>query len=254
MKFNISEIELSKSDVNRKVSLPCFLSEELAEFIGIMIGDGNINSRYGKNSNGSKSLKSDIRISGNKKEEKYLRYVMTLFHSLFNLKMRYKQDTAQNAAVLKAHSKGIVQYLHKICEIPVNKKSDIVFIPEIIKKANTSIKCAFLRGLADTDFTVTFKNRTNKGHNYPVIKGSFKSKFLIEDLEVLYSELGFRYCVVYGERGFDKRINKYDIRHCIYLNGHENFEKWLSFVGFSNTKFHRKIEKFQKDRNCPPGY
>ena len=253
MKFNLSEIELSKRDTNRKISLPCFLSEELAEFIGVVIGDGNLNFRYGKNVNGGKSLKSDIRISDNKKEEEYLRYVMALFYSLFNLKMYYKQDTALNAVILKAHSKVIVQYLHKICEIPLNKKSDIVFIPEIIKKANTSIKCAFLRGLADTDFTVTFKNRTNKGHNYPVIKGSFKSNKLITDLELIFKELGFKQSVYYNEIRKDKRFNNI-IMHNIYLYGRKNFYKWIKLIGFSNNKFNRKVSKWLKDGVCPPGY
>jgi len=254
MKFDLSKIECSKYDLTRKIRLPRRLNEELAEFIGIMLGDGHLRFSRVIDKRGYKITKSDIIISGNKKEKEYHDYITKLFNLIFNLNLYYKQDTAPNAILLLAHSKGIVQYLNLICEVPLNRKAEIIKIPWIIKNADKSIKAAFLRGLADTDFTLTFKNRCGKGHNYPVIKGAFKSRQLIEDLERLYPTFGFKYCVVYNERGFDKRRNVYDVRNCIYLNGRKNFEKWLRDVRFSNPKFHRKIQKWQTDRDCPPGY
>lgn len=253
MDFDLSKIEQSINDINKGVNFPRILSEELAEFIGIMIGDGHLGI-YNIIRKGKNVLLSDLNISGNKNEEDYLRYIMNLFHSLFNIKLNYRRDSTPNSIMLRIHSRGIVQFLTKLCEIPSNRKAHIVRIPPIIKESDNNIKYAFLRGLADTDFSVTFKNRTNKGHNYPVIKGSFKSRNLILDLELIFSELGFRYCTLYDEIIRDPRFKSPIIMHSIYLNGKANFRKWIELIGFSNPKFQKKTEKWLTDGFCPPGY
>ena len=43
MKFNLSKVKLSDNDIKRGLVLPKQPSEELAEFIGILTGDGYIN-------------------------------------------------------------------------------------------------------------------------------------------------------------------------------------------------------------------
>ena len=253
MKFDLSNIVLSKNDVKRGLKLPNELNEELAEMIGIIIGDGHIAVRHGFLANGKGYVRYNINISGNSDEEEYLKYVVSLFRHLFNLKLVYKKVPNSKSAILRIHSRGLVQFLNEICEIPLNKKTDIVFVPDIVKLASDEIRYAFLRGLADTDFTVSFKNRTGKGHNYPVIRACFKSRKLVNDLEILFSELGFTSCVCYDEIRRDKRFGPV-IMHNLYLNGRNNFENWTSSIGFSNPKFQRKVEKWQKDGICPPGY
>jgi hypothetical protein len=253
MKFDLSIIKISKPDIRRNIRFPEELTPELAEFIGIMIGDGHLTRVIGKNRDGSNSLKSDIVISGNKKELNYHKMIISLFENLFSLKLHYYQDSKPGAIVLKAYSKGIVNFLHKICEIPLNRKCHLVSIPKLIKNSDNKTKHAFLRGLSDTDFTITFKNKTKKGHTYPVIKASFKSKQLIKDLEILFKKLGFRYCTLYDERTYDTRFGE-TTKHNIYLNGKDNFLRWIELINSSNNKFQRKIEKWQRDGICPPGY
>ena len=253
MKLETSQIGMSNLDIKRNVKLPTKLTKELAEFIGIMIGDGHLTSYDYINKKGQHSFKSDIVISGNNAEKEYLEFIMDLFYNLFNLKLSYIMDNRSNAIILIAHSKGIVNFLHDVCNIPVGKKTNIVRIPPIIFISPNYIKSSFLRGLADTDFTVTFKNRTNKGHNYPLIKGSFKSKNLIKDLEKIYFYFGFKFSTYYNEPRSDKRFADYKM-HNIYLYGTSNFKKWVNKIGFSNNKFKRKIAKWEKDGVCPPGY
>lgn len=254
MKFDLSVIEKSKQDKTSGLKLPDLLTKELAEFIGIMVGDGHLGHYTGKDYRGRNYAINEIKISGNKSEREYLEYIMNLFHSLFGIKLYYTQDTSLNAIILRKNSKSILQFLNKVCGVPLNRKTRIVDIPEIIKNSDDSIKCVFLRGLADTDFSVTFQNRTNKGHNYPVIKGGFKSKMLIKDLENLYYNLGFKYCVVYNLKVRDKKIEGYHTINCIYLNGRKNFEIWINRIGFSNPKFKRKVNKWLEDGVCPPGF
>jgi len=254
MKFDLSSIEFSKNDHRTGVELPKILTVDLAEFIGIIVGDGHLGFYQGKEKNGRDYVEYQIRIAGNKKEQDYLEYVRRLFYSLFHINLYYTNDRRSNTVILRKNSKGILQFLNKICEIPVNAKTHIVCIPKIVKSANKKIKQAFLRGLADTDFSVVFVNKNNKGHNYPVIKGSFASRRLVEDLEILYRELGFSFCTVYNEKGYDKRRDKYTFRNSIYLNGRKNFANWTENISFCNLKFAMKVKKWQADGICPPGY
>ncbi len=254
MEFNLSKVEMSKNDIRVGIKLPKYLTKELAEFIGIMVGDGHLGFYLANKTNAPRRCPNyEIRISGNVKEIKYLEYVRNLFYSLFNIEMYLNKDTNPGALVLRKHSRGIVQFLNRICELPLNNKSNISRIPSIIKKADAQFKYAFLRGLADTDFSVTFKNRIKRGHTYPVIKASFKSKSLVLDLEDLFKEIGFRYSVCYDCVQKDKRFATVTM-HSIYLNGKENLRRWVDCINFSNYKFQHKVEKWRLDGACPPGY
>ena len=253
MNFKLEKVEMSPRDIGRGVILPKKLTKELSEMIGIIVGDGHLGLYPGITKKGHKFIRSDITVSGNIKEKEYLEYVMRLFRELFNLSMYYGKDTPPGGVRIRAHSKGIIQFFNKICEIPLNRKHDIVRIPDIIKNSSIENKCSFLRGLADTDFSVVFRNKTKLGYTYPAITACFKSKFLIEDLEELYTEFGYPYYVRYGEVRPDKRFGP-TIRNSVCLNGKKNFEKWLKEIGFSNPKFQRKVKKWQKDGFCPPGY
>ena len=253
MKFDLSQIEMSKRDIKRGVKLPESLSKELAEFIGIMVGDGHLSYYPGFSTSGHKIVRSDVRISCNINEQQYINHIKNLFRILFKTELNYVPDSRSQTIILRFNSKGVVQFLNKICEIPLNRKTGIVFVPTIIKNADNGVKYQFLRGIADTDFTVTFQNRTGKGHNYPVIKGNFKSKILIKDLEQLFKDLQFKYSICYDQIRPDRRFGPTTI-NSINLYGRENFERWVNFIGFSNSKFLRKVEKWKKDGICPPKY
>lgn len=253
MEFDLSAVEMSKSDFRRGVILPKRLTKELAEFMGIVMGDGYIRCKNVINKKSHRILQSDLKISGNLKEIEYHRHIIQLFSRLFNIIPYYKRAKGSNEVIVQVHSKGIVEFCNKICGLPANKKHDIASIPSIIKQSSEEMRIAFLRGLADTDFTLTFRNRIGKGHIYPIIKAGFKSKKLVEDLEEAFSRLGLRYCTYYNDKREDKRFGPV-IMHNIYLNGEKNLRKWLRIIGFSNSKFHRKIKKWQEDGFCPPGY
>lgn len=253
MNFDLSKVELSKNDIRRGIILPILLNKELAEFIGIVIGDGHLSISIGRQRSGAPLIRSDLIIACNLFEQQYIRYIREQFHLLFNIQLSYEPDKRSSTVLLRAHSKGIVQFLNKICEVPLNRKSDIVCVPNIIRNADHNIKYSFLRGLADTDFSITFRYRQGKGHVYPSIRGGFKSKLLVQHLELLFKEEGYRYCTCYNLIKMDKRFGPTTINY-IYLNGNGNLRKWVSEIGFSNSKFQRKIEKWQKDGICPPGF
>ncbi len=254
MELDVSTIRVSKNDLRCGLKLPRVMTLELAEFIGIMMGDGHLGYYRGTLGNGKRYVNYQIKVAGNKAEKIYLESIMSLFRSLFSLELKYTQDTAPNAIILRKQSKGVLHFLNQVCGIPINSKVEIAMVPEIILKSqDDNIKRAFLRGLADTDFSVCFKNKYKTKHCYPVIKGTFKSKRLIQDLELLFQRLDLRYSTYYDEERHDSRFGDY-INHSIYLNGKDNFHKWIQTIGFSNPKFQVKVQQWLKHGFCPPGY
>jgi len=73
MKFDLSKIEFSKRDISRNIKLPIKLTENLAEFMGIIMGDGHL-SHYRGYFKGRKYVQYEIHITGNVSETEYLRY------------------------------------------------------------------------------------------------------------------------------------------------------------------------------------
>ena len=107
----------------------------------------------------------------------------------FNLIIRIKRIKNKKGIRCFYYSKAVLQFF-KMLGVKEGRK-DNIGISDIIKNSSKNIKVTFLRGLADTDFSVSFKNKTIKGYTYPVIKGSFKSKPLIIDIEAILKEFGF---------------------------------------------------------------
>ena len=89
-------------------------------------------------------------------------------------------------------------------------------------------------------------------HNYPIIKGSFKSGILVEKLDKVLTDFGFSTNVGFYERNFDKRFNKNYERHSIYLSGRANIERWMNLIGFKNPRLLTKYLIWEKFGYCPP--
>src|SRR3989344_6026815 len=76
-------IQYSPQDKKREIKIPTSLTSELAEFIGIMVGDGNIYMNTSKYRS-----KYEIRIAGHFHEDReyHKRRVTFLLKKIFNVK------------------------------------------------------------------------------------------------------------------------------------------------------------------------
>ena len=81
MKFDLSKINFSKNDIKRGLNLPTEINKELAEDIGVMVGDGYI----GKTIRPKRGVEYQIHCYGNAITDKlfYKFYVKNLKKSLF---------------------------------------------------------------------------------------------------------------------------------------------------------------------------
>ncbi|NYZ79935.1 hypothetical protein H0N95_01645, partial [Candidatus Micrarchaeota archaeon] len=152
MKFDLSKVEFSKNDLRNKITLPSEMSLELAELIGIHAGDGFMNYyvRPGKRD-------YIIVYSGDSRDdyEYHVTYIAGLYMKLFNKKVTHGLRVKHEIQTY-VRSKAILTFLNRVCDLPLGKKQDLT-IPNAVSEAGDDFVKAFIRGLADTDFSLCFK-------------------------------------------------------------------------------------------------
>jgi len=242
--FALSGIEFSKGDLERKIKIPDEMSERLAEEIGIHVGDGSL---------GIYNLPNQTmwlyRISGSLEEfDHYKEHIQKLLHSLFNCSGNlYIVDT--NECQIKICSKAIAMFKRDVLKLPAGSKSKSIRIPELVKPLRYAKP--FLRGLADSDFSFTFKKKHWDVHKYPVIQAAFASKALVDDLHQILLKMNFKPYTCMNITAPDGKGNPHQI-HCLYLPGKENLIKWAREIGFSSPISETKFSIWKKFGFCPP--
>ena len=246
MRFDNSKIQFSKFDVSRRITLPVELSEDLAYLMGFHLGDGHM--RQYIRSFGA--LESTIFYDGHSINEysHYKQNICPLIKRLFNYRCKIKIIKDRNNLRIIIGSRTIVDFMHLQCGIPLGPKMNIN-IPGIIKNADIRIKRAFLRGLADTDFSLTFKKRVKTGY-YPVIDFQTNCKSLHEDTKSLLIDLDFK--IVHNYR-ISKRYSKLHDSYYIQISGRNQLKKWMNEVGFSSPNHITRYLVWKKLGYLPTG-
>ena len=237
MEFDLSKIKLSRNDIKRGLVLSRKPSRELAEFIGILSGDGYINFDNRKYS-------YIIEVAGNKILDKdYLEnYATNLIKKLFNVNPSIYLKKNQNTRYVRILSKGIFNYLLKI-GFKKGKKEQIS-IPKWIKN-NDEFMIYFIKGLADTDFSlVLVKKPSIKFEYYPIVSLKMKSKILVKEVGNFLKKEGFKINIIEDEIQKDKRGYNDSVTSSLRISGRSNLEKWIKQIGFRNKKHLDKYNKY----------
>ncbi len=197
--------------------LPNNFSENLAEFVGIMLGDGGITS-------------SQCAITLNSQADSdYIEFVSDFTYKLFGERPKRFKKKDCNAIVLYYNGVGLVQYLCKIGLKAGNKVKQQVGVPDWIKNSY-SFKIACLRGLMDTDGGVFMHNYNVNGKKYNYKKICFSNRsipLLIFVMETL-SELGFT----------PKLIDKIENKK-VWLYNENEVNRYLTIIGSHNLRLLR---------------
>ena len=211
------------------------ITEDLAELLGAITGDGSI----------SISRKNyRLTICGHSENDfNYLTcHLNHIIYKLLGKKPRLWKFKNKNGIAININSKEVINFLISI-GMPYGKKSQTIQIPKIILEGNSKIKSAFIRGVSDTDFSVAFhKGYHRKYHSYPIITGNTSSKILAEQIVSILKEFGIKANI--NERkphGFSK-VTQY----AIYIYGKDNFSKWMKIIGFRNQNHLSKIAIWEK--------
>lgn len=239
MKFDLSNVQLSYNDINRNLVLPCEPTENLAEFLGILTGDGYMNHYINKNI-------YIIEIAGDKRFDKdYLEnYIFTLIKQLFNLNPKVYCKNKENSEYIRILSKGLFSYL-QIIGFKKGKKEQINVPKWILNDPNFMI--SFIRGVFDTDGSLMLmKKPSKKSPYYPIVALRMKSKVLVKELGYFLKNHGFIVNIIEDEIRIDKRGYANTKISSLILAGRKDLELWMSNISFKNTKHLNKYDKYIK--------
>ena len=157
-------------------------SEELAEFIGLVLGDGSLSMGQ-----------CMIYLNSQKnKDRDYVYFVSDLIKELFKLNCPITKRKDCNCYRIIISSVNLIKYLVKIGLVTGNKTKNQVKVPAWIQhRKNLSIVC--LRGLMDTDGGIFLHKYKANGKEYKYFKTCFsnKSEPLLDFVRTTLSKLGF---------------------------------------------------------------
>lgn len=194
-------------------------SSNLAEFIGIMIGDGNI-SPY------------QVSIAVNMTDDAdYVIYISQLVEILFHVRPSIYYRTKSNCTIISVSSVALVELLLEQGLPMGDKIRGGVSIPEWISQNKTYL-VACLRGIFDTDGGIYFEKhkRGEKVYEYVRLSYTSGSPTLLEAIHLSLQRLGFDA----KKRGRDRvRVEKF-----------ADIEKYFKIVGSSNTKHYVRYQNF----------
>jgi len=212
-------------NLRKKISEPKNTSE-LAEFLGIVLGDGGINSDY------------QVVITLSKDNDKrYSYFVCNLIKKLFDItakSCRYRNRRSKNVLGITISSASLVEFLLSKGLKKGNKVKQQVGIPVWIEnQIELSRNC--LRGLIDTDGGIYFHK--HKSHGFKCFNIGLQLsnastpilKFAKKTLERLK---------------FTPKLSKRGVN----LYREEEVYRYAKEVGFSNPYHLERLKKFSKDK------
>lgn len=200
--------------LTKTYKLPHGYSEDLAEFMGIMLGDG-----------GMTRLQCNITLNS-QADKDYISFVSDLAYRLFSEKPKMFKKKDCNAIALYYHGVLLINYLCALGLKVGNKVRQQVDAPNWIKKSSL-YRTACLRGLMDTDGGVFIHRYTVNGKKYQYKKICFSNRsmpLLIFVMETL-TALGF------NPKLIDKVENKK-----VWLYNESEVDRYLSIVGSNNLR------------------
>ena len=199
--------------LRKHYTLPSF-NTDLAEYIGIMLGDG-----------GMTATQSCITLNS-EADASYITYVSQLAKNLFGENPKVYKHKNDKAIVLYYNGVSLVRYFISFGLKIGNKTKQQVDVPEWIK-VSQEYRSACLRGLMDTDGGIFLHTYTVNGKIYSYKKMSFTNrsmpllKFVFETLK----ELDFTSKII------DKVENKK-----VWLYNEQEVKQYLQIVGTHNAR------------------
>jgi len=192
-------------------------SLNLAEFIGIMLGDGSIGR-----------LQTSITLNSIKDLD-YSRYVIKLCKSLFGHEPKVRKRNNANALEIYYNGASLTNLLIKLGLVQGNKVKNQVGVPNWIK-LDTKYRIYCLRGLMDTDGGIFIHKYNVGGKTYSYPKANF-SNHSIPLLTFVYETL--------KELEFHPKMVKNVVNKGVWLYNSHEIEKYLDIVGSSNQRLNK---------------
>lgn len=197
-------------------------SNELAELVGIMLGDGNI-SKY------------QVKVFLNLIDDiEYAEYVSKLFNFLFKVNSSIYKFPKHTTAEVVVSRKKLVKFLNSL-GLPIgNKIRQKINIPSWIKD-NPDFRKWCIRGLFDTDGCVYADRHSIDNKNYSSLNLAITSAS---------TNLLLGVSNILKEEGFSPTFSGISVR----LRKSEQVVRFFDKIGSSNPKNLKRFVQFQKER------
>jgi len=225
-------MKVNKIDFQKKLKK---LSEEelIAYETGVHLGDGSL--VYDK-----KHRTYRVEYSGDAKNDKlfYTQFLPVIIKKLYKYEPKIYFKKNENTVIVVINSKRIVEQKINL-GLPIGKKITLREIPQFIRK-NENLTSHFIRGLADADFSVTFKKSKNGTYTELRIE-YFTNNYALAKF-VVSSLRSMRFKCSFEESLRHEKHKEYRIR----IYGKKHLQLWMQKIGFFNPKHLSKILFFEK--------
>ncbi|MEK6972907.1 MAG: peptide chain release factor aRF-1 [archaeon] len=201
------------------IKLPTYLNKKLAQFLGYLIGDGNIE-------------KERIAFSEQNREIAliYEKLGKTLFHANTNIVFRNSKNYWQ----VRIYGKPIADYI--LNEFPEVKKALDSNIPAKVLKSKNKVLASFIKGLFDAEGYVTKRG----------LSISMNNKKIIEHLRMALLRFG----IIASVYEYDNRKNIYskNNRYTLDITEKESLKTFKKTICFSSKIKFAKLKKCIKNK------
>ena len=205
------------------------MTPDLAEVCGIHAGDGYMRKRRAG---------YEFEVSGGFDEKEYYdSWVVPLFERVFNIKIKPQYFKTKGTYGFRICKKEVVEKLHA-CGFPHGKKTFTVSVPKQVSESrNLDIIYRFIRGVFDTDGTLSFRKRQGSGykkihqvrHTGPRIMLGVCSQKLRDQVAKLLLDVGVDFYIE-QRKPSDNR----NIIYSIIVSGDQSTVYWMYNIGFKN--------------------
>jgi hypothetical protein len=203
--------------------------DKIAEFIGIMLGDGHIGIYETKAGNRIK-LHRTIKVSLDSRNKAYTDYVSNIMREVLEVEPHIYYKKKENAVDIATHKKDKLDYLLNEIGLKLSPKWGKMIIPK--PYTNGKLSLLVMKGLFDTDGCLSIYD--NNGVVYPRIEIRLCPSPAQEQVNSILSEFGFAYKVQNLERGKTR----------VRISGKKQLEKWFKLIGSSNPIHLEKAKRF----------
>lgn len=160
-------------------------SKDLAEFFGMMLGDGHIEDYHSFRDN-RHITNYRVDMSFHENDTDIIDRAEELFLETIGKEPSFHSNPKNKGAKLMVYSKDLIEKLEELGLESGNKTDNQVSVPKWIKK-NTAFQKRCLKGLVDTDGTIY-----ERVPNDTIIQFKNASRPLIEDFDEMCENLGIR--------------------------------------------------------------
>ncbi|MBI4437805.1 hypothetical protein HY631_02535 [Candidatus Uhrbacteria bacterium] len=199
-------------------------SKKLAEFIGVIAGDGHI-APY-----------QILMTTNSKTDLEHARFVGKLGEELFGVRPRIHKRKDENSVTVIFSAKSMAECVHQF-GIPTGKKiNNSLSVPTWVLGSD-SYKRAFLRGLFDTDGCLFLDRHRIKDKLYRHIGWTITSasQDFRKQIMLLLRNLGFSPTCRPSQ-------------HAVFLRRQHEITRYFNVLGSSNQKHLNRYVRFRKHR------